>query len=165
MEKVLVLNADFTPLNVTSYKKGFKLVYKGKAEVLKSSNEPLHSGYNDYIRPLVIRLLKYIKHRISTIKVNRNRIYKRDGYECVYCGSKKKLTIDHVFPRSRGGDNSWKNLVTCCHTCNLFKANRTPQEAGMTMIKQPYVPTIFSDVVNSNLEHVWEEFKKSYTLV
>jgi 5-methylcytosine-specific restriction endonuclease McrA len=165
MEKVLVLNADYTPLNVTSYKKGFNLVYKGKAEVLKSSESNINSGYQSHIRPLVIRLLKYVKYRIETIKVNRNRIYKRDGYECIYCGSKKKLTIDHVLPRSKGGDNSWKNLVTCCHSCNLYKADRTPNEAGLVMRKQPYVPTIFSEVIHSNLETIWEDFKKTFKMV
>lgn len=161
MEKVLVLNYDYTPINVTSSSKGFKLVYKGKAELLKGSDNPICTGYTKFVRPLIIRLLKYIKFRPSGIKVNRNRIYRRDGNECGYCGSKKELTIDHIVPRSKGGSNSWSNLITCCHKCNLYKADRTPSEAGMVLKKRPYEPSLFSDILNSSVETAWNEFKNS----
>ncbi len=119
MDRVLVLNADYTPINVTSQQRGFNLVYKGKAEVLKSSDNPIYASYENFVRPLIIRLLKYVKYKIRNIKVNRTRIFRRDNEECVYCGSTKQLTLDHVIPRSRGGSNSWDNLVTCCHNCNV----------------------------------------------
>lgn len=160
MESVLVLNSDYTPINVTSVKRGFSLVYKGKAEVLKSSDDPIYSGYKQYIRPVVIRLLDYVKHRVKAIKVNRNRIYKRDNHECAYCGSKKTLTIDHIMPRSRGGDNSWNNLVTCCHKCNVKKADRTPEEAGMVLHKKPTEPSMFTDMLSATIEKVWNDLKK-----
>ncbi len=86
MSTVLVLNFDYTPLNTTSVWRGFVLVDKGKAEIVKSDENPIVAGYNTYVRPLIIRLLKYIKHRSRTLRPNRNRIYKRDNYECVYCG-------------------------------------------------------------------------------
>ena len=105
MSTVLVLNSDYTPLNVTSVQRGFVLVTKGKAEVLRSDENPIVTGYKTFIRPVIIRLLKYIRHRTRLNKPNRSRIYKRDGYECVYCGSKKNLTLDHVIPKSRGGSN------------------------------------------------------------
>ena len=119
MSTVLVLNSDYTPLNVTSVQRGFVLVTKGKAEVLRSDENPIVTGYKTFIRPVIIRLLKYIRHRTRLNKPNRSRIYKRDGYECVYCGSKKNLTLDHVIPKSRGGSNEWTNLVTSCFRCNL----------------------------------------------
>jgi len=162
MERVLVLNSDYTPLNVTSLKKGFKLVIKGKAEVIRESENPILTGYKTYVRPLIIRLLNYVKHRIRCIRVNRNRIYKRDGYQCVYCGSNRHLTIDHVMPKSRGGSNDWTNLVTCCNKCNVFKSDRTPEEANMILRKKPYVPSIFSDVIYSSIEKVWEDYKNSF---
>lgn len=161
MNKILVLNYDYTPLNVTSLTKGFKLVYKGKAEVLKESDTPIYTEYKKFVRPLIIRLLKYVKFRIKNIKVNRHRIYRRDGGKCVYCGSQKQLTIDHVIPKSRGGKNSWTNLVTCCHKCNLNKADRTPSEANMTFMVKPYEPDIFSDILNNSIEPIWKEFKIS----
>jgi 5-methylcytosine-specific restriction endonuclease McrA len=70
--------------------------------------------------------------------------------------------VDHVVPKSRGGENTWLNLVTCCSSCNRTKDNKTPDEAGMKLLKKPYEPTIFSDVVNPQVEFVWEEFRKSF---
>ena len=161
MDKILVLNYDYTPLNVTSFTKGFKLVYKGKAEVLKESENPINAGIKKFVRPVIIRLLKYVRYRVKSIKVNRHRIYKRDGGRCVYCGSQKQLTIDHVIPKSRGGTNSWTNLVTCCNKCNVIKADRTPTEAGMQLIVTPYEPEIFSNILNNTIESVWKEYKLS----
>lgn len=155
---VLVLNYDFTPLNITTVRRGFVLVNKGKAEIIQSDENPISSGFKNYIRPVIIRLLNYIKYYTKRIAPTRNRIYKRDGNECVYCGSKKQLTIDHIIPKSRGGSNDWTNLATCCFKCNVKKANRTPEEANMRLQKEPYVPQIL--VENSNLLQIWNEFKQ-----
>jgi CRISPR/Cas system Type II protein with McrA/HNH and RuvC-like nuclease domain len=106
MDKVLVLNADYSPINVTSVYRGFNLVNKGKAEILKSSDNPIKAGITEYVRPLIIRLLNYVKYRSQKLRINRPRIYRRDNYECVYCGSKKNLTIDHILPKSKGGQNT-----------------------------------------------------------
>ena len=133
MTGVLVLNFDFTPLNVTSYRRGFVLVDKGRAEIVKSDVNPIICGFKTYLRPTIIRLLKYVGYQSNGLKVNRNRIYRRDGYECVYCGSKKELTLDHVIPKSKGGKNEWTNLVTSCFNCNVKKRDRTPEEAKMKM--------------------------------
>ncbi len=161
MEKVLVLNADFTPINVTSVARGFNLVSKGKAEIIKSDEKPLFNGITEYVRPLIIRLYNYVKYRVYRLKITRGRIYKRDGHQCVYCGSKKNLTLDHVIPRSRGGEDSWVNLVTACFPCNRVKGNRTPEEAGMKLSAKPYAPNIFSEIVNPGTQIIWEEFQVS----
>jgi CRISPR/Cas system Type II protein with McrA/HNH and RuvC-like nuclease domain len=162
MSAVLVLNSDYTPLNVTTLQRGFVLVDKGKAEVIKKGENDIVTTIGNFVRPLVIRLLNYIKFRPKTIKVNRKRIFKRDGYSCQYCGSKKNLTIDHVMPRSRGGLNSWKNMVTCCFRCNSYKGDKTPQEAGMTLKTKPYEPNIFSHIIDDEIEMIWDSFKKSF---
>ena len=162
MEKVLVLNADFTPINVTSVYKGFTLVSKGKAEVLKASDKPLLSGMGEFVRPLIIRLLNFVKFRVHKLKINRHRLYKRDGHECTYCGSKRNLTIDHIIPKSKGGQNTWMNLVTCCSSCNRLKGDRTPDEAGMKLLIKPFEPSIFSNVINPNIEEIWIEFQKTF---
>lgn len=162
MDKVLVLNSDYTPMNVTSVYRGFNLVNKGKAEILKASDKPLKSGTFEFMRPLIIRLLNYVKFRVGKLKINRQRLYKRDNYECVYCGSKKSLTIDHIIPKSRGGQNTWTNLVTCCSPCNRTKDDRTPEEANMKMRFIPYEPNIFSDIINSAVEPIWNEFKTKF---
>jgi 5-methylcytosine-specific restriction endonuclease McrA len=135
-------------------------VSKGKAEILKSDENPIIAGYKEYMRPVIIRLLEYIKYHTRTLRANRNRIYKRDGFQCMYCGSKKDLTLDHVMPRSRGGKNEWTNLVTSCFKCNSKKGDKTPEEAKMKLRQQPFAPSLVSEdrVVNG----IWEDFQKSF---
>jgi len=160
MTTVLVLNYDYTPLNVTTIKRGFVLVDKGKAEIVKADENPIITGYKTYVRPVIIRLLKYIKHFTRNLRASRNRIYKRDGYQCVYCGSHRNLTLDHVIPKSRGGTNEWTNLVTSCQKCNLKKADRTPEEARMKLTQKPVALTLINE--NITLSKVWEDFQKSF---
>lgn len=162
MDRVLVLNADYSPINVTSVYRGFTLVNKGKAEILKSSDNPILSGLNKYIRPTVIRLFNYVKWRARKLKVTRQRLLKRDNYECVYCSSKKNLTIDHVIPKSKGGSNHWTNLVTCCSSCNVRKGSKSLDEVGLKLRFSPYEPSIFSNVIHSQVETIWNEFKQSF---
>ena len=162
MEKVLVLNSDFTPINVTTVYRGFNLVSKGKAEILKSSEKPIRAGHSTYIRPLIIRLLNYVKYRATKLKINRHRLFRRDGYECVYCGSKRNLTVDHIIPKSKGGENTWLNLTTCCSSCNRKKGDRTPDEANMKLRINPYEPSIFSEIISSSVELIWKDFQKTF---
>ena len=162
MDKVLVLNADYTPLNVTSVRRGFVLVIKGKAEVLRQDAEKIVTTIGEFVRPLIIRLLNYVRFKNKPVKLNRKRVFKRDNNECVYCGGKKNLTIDHIMPRSRGGKNTWANLVTCCSSCNHKKGNRTPEEANMKMLYRVYEPTVFSSVISVDVEELWGDFQKSF---
>jgi len=160
MSNVLVLNYDYTPLNVTSIRRGFVLVDKGKAEIIKSDENPIVTGYKTFVRPLIIRLLNYIKHKTKTIRASRTRIYKRDHYQCVYCGSNKDLTLDHVVPKSKGGGNEWTNLVTSCFKCNLKKGSKTLEEARMVMRQKPFVPTLVGE--NPKIQSVWNDYQKSF---
>jgi 5-methylcytosine-specific restriction endonuclease McrA len=162
MDKVLVLNSDYTPLNVTSIRRGFILVITGKAEVLRQDADNIGTSIGEFVRPLIIRLLSYVRFKTKPVKLNRKRIFKRDNNECVYCGSKRNLTIDHIMPRSRGGKNTWSNLVTCCSNCNLKKGNRTPEEASMRMNYKAYEPTIFSSIISVDVEELWGDYQKSF---
>ena len=162
MDRVLVLNSDYTPLNVTTIRRGFILVIKRKAEVLREDTQKIITTVGEFVRPLVIRLLNYVRFSSSPLKLNRKRLYRRDDGQCVYCGNKKGLTIDHVLPKSRGGKNTWTNLVTCCSPCNIKKGNRTPEEAGMKLRKKPYEPSIFSFVLSSDVEELWEDFQIAF---
>jgi len=161
METVIVLNFDYTPLNVTSIRRGFVLVDKGKAEILKEYDDPIITTVGRLVKPLIIRLLKFINyHNKKDLKISRQRIYQRDGFQCVYCGTYKNLTIDHVMPKSRGGANSWENMVTCCFTCNSKKGSKTPEEANMSMRVRPYKPSVFSELVAGRAANIWQSLQK-----
>lgn len=139
--KVLVLNNDFTPISVTDFPRGFKLVYKGKAEIVEYlENNPVVTDKKIYKRPSVIRLLNYVVFPFRKLSPTRENIFKRDGRRCLYCNTEKNLTIDHVLPKSRGGLNTWENLATCCSKCNVTKDSKTPEEAGMTLRHKPFKP-------------------------
>lgn len=161
METILVLNADYTPLNLTTAKRALLLILKGKAEIIKNDVDIFRSEKLIYQKPLIIRLLNYIKNKIKSFKVNRNRIYRRDCYECAYCGSKKSLTIDHIIPKSRHGKNTWDNLITCCLPCNLKKGDCTPEEAGMPLRYNPVTPNTY--LTNMYSSSVWLAFKATFT--
>jgi len=153
MENILVLNNDYTPLNITDLKKAFNLVYKGKAEVVTSNkSNPIITDLKNYVRPTIIRLLYYISIPFRKVTLNRENIFKRDNYECLYCGSKKNLTIDHVIPKSKGGKNTWKNLVTCCKSCNIQKDSKTLKQAGMELKYNPYRPTYIQFIKEISLK-------------
>lgn len=160
MDKVLVLNYDYTPLNVTTLKRGVNLVLEGKAEILYSiENKPMKTAYKDFSRPSVIRLYRYVNIKYKRVPLNKHNIYRRDNHRCIYCGINRNLTIDHVIPKSKGGDNTWNNMVSCCFECNHKKGDSTPQEKSMTMTHKPFTPT-FIDFVETMSGTILEEWKK-----
>ena len=152
----LVLNADDTPLNVTPVLRAFNLVYKGKAVIVTHDvDNPIVSEKKSFERPTIIRLTKwlYIPRR-KIMPLTRQNIFKRDGYNCAYCGSNKNLTIDHIIPKSKGGKNTWENLVTCCAKCNCKKDNMTLREAKMVLRIKPTIPTYLSFITTTNIAHI-----------
>ena len=156
MESILVLNADYTPINITDLKRAFNLIYKGKAEIIKHNNiSPIVTELRKYRRPTIIRFLRYITIPFRKVHLNRQNIFRRDKYKCVYCGekTKNKLTIDHVTPKSKGGNNTWQNLVTCCKSCNIKKDDKTLEEVGMTLNTVPYRPTYIQFVKNITISY------------
>jgi 5-methylcytosine-specific restriction endonuclease McrA len=155
---ILVLNADYTPMSVTTLGRGFKLVFKGKAEVVVSDrdNPFIYSPSKAFNRPSVIRLKKYIVFPYRKVPMTRQNIYKRDGFKCGYCSNGKNLTLDHIFPRSRGGQNSWKNLVTCCFDCNSRKGDKTPEEAEMILNVKPFAPSYIHLFSKSDVKEDWK---------
>lgn len=143
MERCVLLNADYTFLNIVSWKRALKMVFKEKVEVLKYSDTTIGCGESCINLPAVMRLIKLIRtiyrNRVPFTKKN---IMVRDRYQCTYCGSGRELTIDHIIPSSKGGKTSFENCITACRSCNNKKGNRTPNEAGMFMKRRAYQPTI-----------------------
>jgi len=144
MTQVLVLNATYEPLNVVSLRRAVLLLLKEKAEIVEAAEAWLHSEQMALPVPLVIRLVYYVRiPRRFSLPLSRRTVLARDHYECQYCGErlpKGKLTIDHVIPRSRGGETRWENVVTACGPCNRRKGDRTPDEARMPIHRQPRRP-------------------------
>jgi 5-methylcytosine-specific restriction endonuclease McrA len=159
--EVLVLNQDYQPISVCSVQRSVKLVFLEKAELLHDDPDKVIRTVNDeYSYPSVIRLRRYIRLPYAKIVLSRRNIMKRDRSTCQYCGTKSDLTLDHVLPKSRGGADSWENLVTACNTCNVKKGNRTPDEAGMPLKIKPYRPvhiTFFQNLLNGVQDH-WKPY-------
>jgi len=143
MERALLLNSTYEPLGVVDWKKAVRLSCLEKVEVLEYYPIVLRSAREDFFSPSVIRLLERVRRSRPRLKFSRVNIHRRDRYKCQYCGifcPASGVTVDHVVPQSRGGESSWENLVTCCPKCNNKKDNRTPQEAGMSLLKIPCKP-------------------------
>src|SRR5579884_1649076 len=139
---VLVLNQNYEPINVCNARRAFVLLHRGKAEVLEHGAGQLRSPSHSYPLPSVIRLMYLVKRPRPQMRLTRREVFVRDRYTCQYCGRQaRELTLDHVFPRHRGGRHTWENLVAACKACNHRKAGRTPAEARMSLAKQPYRPT------------------------
>lgn len=145
MSHCILLNADYTFLNLVNWKRAFCLIAKGKVEVVKDSRAMVRGATGAAFRiPAVLRLIKLIRtiYRASVAFTKRN-VLVRDGFRCAYCGShKERLSIDHIIPKSRGGETSFENCVAACKGCNLKKGGRTPSEAGMYLRTKAYQPTI-----------------------
>ena len=140
-EPVLVLNANYEPLNVCTIRRAVGLIFADKASMLVNGRGEIHTAQTIFPAPSVIRLERMIKRPRPSVKLNKQEVFRRDNYTCQYCGrGDLDLTLDHVIPRDRGGPTTWENIVCSCIPCNTRKANRTPQEAGMHLIRKPKRP-------------------------
>lgn len=135
---VLVLNAGYEPLHKVSIQHAIKMIVREVAVIEESSDEM----YGPFPKPLVLRLVKYIKMswRKKSPRFSKNKVLNRDHNSCAYCG-KHATTIDHVLPKSRGGLTTWLNTVASCLKCNHKKGNRTLEESGMKLLLIPYIPS------------------------
>jgi len=138
---VLLLNADYEPLNVCDLRRAFRLVFGEKAEVIEYDHTEVRTPTLVFRAPSVIKLQYRIRRPRPRIRLSRREVFLRDGHTCQYCGEHTpKLTLDHVVPRHRGGGHSWDNLVAACGSCNHRKGGRLPEEAGMRLRRLPREP-------------------------
>ena len=136
--KVLVLNASYEPLNICNWRRAVVLILKGKAEQIEHNGKIIYASFP---LPTVIRLRSYVKIPYKEISLSRRNVLHRDGYTCQYCGDRRHdLTIDHVIPRSKGGMDTWDNVVAACLKCNVRKGDRTPREADLSLRGTPRKP-------------------------
>ncbi len=141
--KVLVLNSSYEPLSICDAQKAIVLLFCGKAVAVTHHPErSVSTVTRSFPLPSIVRLTVYIKVPYKQIMLNRKNIFRRDNFTCQYCGrTDRPLTIDHMVPRSKGGEDTWENLITACSHCNTMKGSRTPQEAGMLPLKKPMRPS------------------------
>lgn len=138
--RTLVLNAGYEPLAVVSYRRALALVMAQKAFIIKSHEVAVVSTRGTWERPAVIVLSRYVRAPYTrVIPVTRRGVLRRDEHRCGYCGG-HATTIDHIMPRSRGGKDTWENLVACCQRCNNSKSDRTPAEMGWRLLLVPRMP-------------------------
>jgi 5-methylcytosine-specific restriction endonuclease McrA len=140
--RVLVLNQDYSPLTICSVERAFVLLYLNKAELLNEvEGKQLRTVSTTFPYPSVVRILNYANIPYRGVVLTRHNIFRRDEFQCQYCGSDSNLTLDHLIPRSKGGKSNWNNLVTACKACNAKKGDNTPEEAGMKLAKNPVKPS------------------------
>jgi 5-methylcytosine-specific restriction endonuclease McrA len=152
-KQVLVLNASYEPLSLVSVRRAIVLLLNEKAELLEATQQMLYAATRAIPVPLVIRLVHYVRLPHRKVPATRAAIMLRDAYTCQYCGEmpgRAYLTVDHVLPRSRGGQHGWHNLVTACKECNQKKGSSTPDEAQMRLIRKPLEPSYIALVLLSN---------------
>ena len=138
---VLLLNTNYSPLEICSARRAICLYYLEKVEVLISYEDKVHSPSVTLNIPSVVKLRDFVRHNSIELILSRRNIFHRDNYTCQYCGTKAgPNTIDHINPRERGGTDTWENLVTACAPCNIVKGNRSPEELGMALLKRPSRP-------------------------
>lgn len=138
--RTLVLNATYEPLGIVTSRRAVLLVVEAKAEPLHVTGATFRSARLAVPEPSVVRLLRYVRvPRPGRIAVNRRTVFARDGSRCQYCGAPAE-NLDHVVPRSRGGQHTWENVVAACRRCNTRKEDRLPAEAGMVLRCVPRAP-------------------------
>ena len=159
---MLVLNATYEPINVCTVRRATVLLLKDKAEVVEVGTRDLHWATGSLPRPVVIRLITYVRIPRDTHKrkITRRAVFARDGWQCQYCGSRANLTVDHVIPRSKGGTSTWENIVASCAPCNRRKGDSLPAKAGMHPKRKPRVPhpQIFIHVAAPTIPVQWRQW-------
>ncbi|MBO6576846.1 MAG: HNH endonuclease [Rhodothermales bacterium] len=159
---VLVLNQDYRAITICSVQRATVLILLQKADLVSAEDGRfIRSPSTEVPWPSVVRLRTYVRIPYKKVTLTRKNVMRRDRNRCQYCGSRDKLTIDHVMPRSRGGRDTWENLATACVPCNNRKGNRTPEEARMQLRRKPFRPShvmYIRDYVGSALGEEWKQY-------
>lgn len=159
---VLVLNANFEPINVCSTRRAINLILSGKAQLIMNGRGELKTVSRTFPAPSVIRLEAMIRRPRLRVRLTKREILRRDNFTCQYCGLRASvLTIDHIVPRRLGGTHSWENLVAACPACNHRKGGRTLEQSQMYLLSPPCEPPssasyLFGRHLSDNLE--WGQF-------
>jgi 5-methylcytosine-specific restriction endonuclease McrA len=161
MSRALVLNASFEPLCVVATRRALVLVLDDKAELVSDTGRAFHSARAEFPEPSVVRLVTYVRVPYRTrVALNRRAIFLRDSHRCQYCGAAAE-NIDHVVPRSRGGQHAWENVVAACRPCNARKEDRLLSEVTtMRLRRPPSAPTgrVWMLLAMGGMRPEWREY-------
>jgi len=162
--KTLLLDVGFQPLKPISWKRAVILTFLNKVDVLETYPFTISAPNVAYPAPAVVRLRSQTSKKMKPMRIrfSRENIYIRDQHTCQYCGEKgKELTLDHVVPKSMGGKTNWTNIVSCCKPCNEFKADRTPHQANMKLLKKPTYPSVvefYTKHIGNKIPEEWQNW-------
>jgi 5-methylcytosine-specific restriction endonuclease McrA len=137
------------------------LNYLGKAEILcKLEEKRVKTVYRSFDYPSIVRLAFFVRVPYKKIILSRKNILRRDNHRCQFCGVSNNLTIDHIIPKSRGGEDSWENLITACIRCNNKKGNKTLDEVNMTLLSIPRKPSHITFIKNfaGDIDESWKPY-------
>lgn len=162
MGKVLILNADYAPVTVCSVERAIILLFTDKAEiVVESAKKKLRTARENFPFPSVVRLLEYVRLPFKKIPLTKRNVFRRDNFECQYCGTTKgEMTVDHIIPSSKGGEDSWQNLTTACKWCNNYKGDTLLEDCGLKLKRRPTRPNyiIFLKALAKEVDKNWEQY-------
>jgi 5-methylcytosine-specific restriction endonuclease McrA len=156
--RALVLNATLQPLAVVPARRAVVLLLKHKADIVESNGIVFRSERIEVPAPSVVKLRYFVNvpYRARTA-LTRRAVFARDDWRCQYCGASAE-NVDHVVPKSRGGEHSWENVVAACRRCNSRKENRQPHEVGLRLLREPFVPRDGFRLSLGKLEPEWESY-------
>ena len=159
--RTLILNSTFQPLSIASAKRSVALLLSKKINVLKASKLQIRSENEIITIPKVALLTYYVKAPYARrVALNRSNIFIRDFNTCQYCGNSAE-SIDHIIPKSKGGENVWSNVVACCKKCNLIKADKLLNQTILKLKNFPIKPEgnfWIKTIIGSNPDPEWKEF-------
>jgi len=162
MTATLLLNSSYEPLRTISWQRAITLSLLDKIDVLETyAGQSIRSARQDLPWPAVARLRGRVSWRSRGVRFSRINVYRRDNFTCQYCCRKHSvgnLTFDHVLPKSQGGATNWTNIVTACLPCNQHKGARTPEQAGMKLLRTPKKPQWFQQDLVSSPPALWKPY-------
>ena len=161
--KTLKLDSSYRPIEVVDSLEALVLCLVGKAYAVETYAKEIRSVSKSFSLPAVIVLTRYVRFKFKAIPCSRKNVIWRDKSQCQYCAKifdKDSLTIDHVLPRSKGGGNTWTNLVAACKKCNQKKGDRTPEQANMDLLRVPAAPktNVLLSLGSEPISHLWKDY-------
>jgi 5-methylcytosine-specific restriction endonuclease McrA len=165
MDQTLLLSQGYEPLATITWQRAICLLTLGKVEVVETYDREIRSVHLVLKMPAVVRLINAFRRSRQSVRFSRQNVLARDRWQCQYCGTRKpaeELTYDHVVPRSQGGQTCWENIVTSCVECNAAKANRTPLQAGLRLLRRPvrpdWIPMVTLRISREAVPKAWQGY-------